>query len=110
MRTYTVVSGDTLSRIALRFYGNANLWSIIYYANRDIIRDPNLIFPGQVLKIPDPQTSTTTTPEPQTGSTTPAPPIPPPNIGGVVKPEENDLLKYWWVFAIIIYLVITNKN
>lgn len=51
-RTYTVVAGDSLSKIAKRQYGDANAWNRIYEANRDIIRDPDLIYPGQTLKIP----------------------------------------------------------
>jgi len=50
---YTVVSGDTLSHIAKRFYGNANRWPRIFEANRDQLDDPDRIRPGQVLKIPD---------------------------------------------------------
>ena len=49
---YTVVSGDTLSAIAQQWYGNANLWTRLYEANRNQITNPNLIFPGQVLRIP----------------------------------------------------------
>jgi len=52
-RTYVVVSGDSLSKIAKREYGDANKWPKIYDANRDIIKDPNLIHPGQKLKIPN---------------------------------------------------------
>lgn len=51
-QTYTVVSGDTLSKIAKQFYGNANRWHDIFDANRDQISNPDLIRPGQVLKIP----------------------------------------------------------
>ena len=51
-RTYTVVSGDSLSKIAKREYGDANQWRRIFEANRDTIRDPDLIHPGQILKIP----------------------------------------------------------
>lgn len=51
-QTYTVVSGDSLSKIAKRFYGNANRWREIFEANRDQISNPDLIRPGQVLKIP----------------------------------------------------------
>ena len=51
-RTYTVVSGDSLSKIAQREYGHANLWNRIYEANRDILKDPDKIYPGQILKIP----------------------------------------------------------
>jgi nucleoid-associated protein YgaU len=52
-RTYTVAAGDNLSKIAKRFYGNANKWKRIFEANRDTIKNPDLIHPGQVLKIPD---------------------------------------------------------
>jgi nucleoid-associated protein YgaU len=51
-RTYTVVAGDSLSRIAKREYGDAQKWQTIYQANRDKISDPDLIHPGQVLTIP----------------------------------------------------------
>jgi len=51
-RTYTVVKGDTLSRIAKQFYGDANKWRKIFEANGDTIKNPDLIHPGQVLKIP----------------------------------------------------------
>ena len=49
---YTVVSGDTLSGIAQRFYGDGALFPRIFEANRDQISNPNLVFPGQVLRIP----------------------------------------------------------
>ena len=49
---YTVASGDSLSAIAQQWYGDANLWPRIYEANRNQITNPNLIFPGQVLRIP----------------------------------------------------------
>jgi len=51
-RIYVVVSGDSLSKIAKREYGDANKWKQIFEANRDIIKDPNLIHPGQKLKLP----------------------------------------------------------
>ena len=52
-KKYVVVSGDYLSKIALRFYGNGNLWPKIYAANKAVIGpNPNLIFPGQSLVIP----------------------------------------------------------
>ena len=51
-RTYTVVAGDSLSKIARREYGDAKLWPRIFEANRDVITNPDLIHPGQVLKIP----------------------------------------------------------
>jgi nucleoid-associated protein YgaU len=49
---YTIVPGDTLSSIAQGQYGDANLWPRIFDANRDEISNPNLIFAGQVLRIP----------------------------------------------------------
>ena len=52
VRTYTVQSGDSLSKIAKREYGDANAWRVIFEANRDQISNPDLIHPGQVLKIP----------------------------------------------------------
>jgi nucleoid-associated protein YgaU len=49
---YTVVAGDSLSKIAKHFYGNANVWKQIFDANRDQLSDPDKIRIGQVLKIP----------------------------------------------------------
>lgn len=49
---YTVKQGDTLSAIAEREYGDAGKWKQIYAANRDQIDDPDLIHPGQELRIP----------------------------------------------------------
>lgn len=53
MKTYTVVKGDTLSAIAKKLYGHASEYMKIFDANKDVLKDPNKIFPGQVLKIPD---------------------------------------------------------
>ena len=50
--TYVVVAGDSLSRIAKRYYGDANKWPRIFEANRSIISNPDLIHPGQRLVIP----------------------------------------------------------
>lgn len=50
--TYTVKSGDSLSAIAKREYGDAGQWRRIFEANRDQIKDPDLIHPGQELIIP----------------------------------------------------------
>jgi len=52
-RIYTVVSGDSLSKIAQREYGKASLWPRIFEANKDQIKNPDLIHPGQKLRIPD---------------------------------------------------------
>ena len=49
---YTIVSGDTLSLIAKRYYGKATAYTRIFEANRDIISDPNKIYPGQTIRIP----------------------------------------------------------
>ncbi len=49
---HTVVPGDSLSGIAQRFYGDATLWPRLFEANRHQISNPNLIFPGQVLRVP----------------------------------------------------------
>lgn len=51
-RIYAVSSGDSLFKIAQRFYGNGNLWPRIYDANRGSIKSPSLIYPGQKLVIP----------------------------------------------------------
>ena len=52
-RSYTVVKGDSLSKIAKQFYGDAQKWRKIYEANRDEIKNPDLIYPGQTFTIPD---------------------------------------------------------
>lgn len=52
-RTYVVMSGDSLSKIAKKFYGNANAWKRIFEANKDRIKNPDLIQPGWTLKIPE---------------------------------------------------------
>lgn len=52
-RTYTVVEGDSLSKIAKRFYGKAGEWRRIYDANKDTIKNPDLIYPGQTFTIPE---------------------------------------------------------
>ena len=51
-RTYTVKSGDTLSEISKQFYGNANDYMKIFNANKDKLKDPDKIQPGQTLNIP----------------------------------------------------------
>jgi nucleoid-associated protein YgaU len=53
-RTYTVKSGDTLSKIAKETMGDANAYMDIFNANKNILSDPDKIKPGQVLKIPMP--------------------------------------------------------
>ena len=51
-RHYTVRPGDTLSSIAQRFYGNPADWRGLYQANRSVVRNPNVIDPGEVLNVP----------------------------------------------------------
>ncbi|HAI47498.1 LysM domain/BON superfamily protein [compost metagenome] len=50
--TYTVQKGDSLSKIAKQELGDANAWKKIFEANRDVLDDPDKIFPGQTLKLP----------------------------------------------------------
>ena len=49
---YTIQRGDSLSLIAKRYYGNAMKYPVIFEANREVIKDPDLIYPGQTLRIP----------------------------------------------------------
>jgi nucleoid-associated protein YgaU len=51
MKTYTVKAGDTLSKIAHDYLGDANEYIKIFNANKDQLSDPDKIQPGQVLKI-----------------------------------------------------------
>ena len=51
---YTVVSGDSLSKISKAKYGDANKYMAIFEANRPMLKDPDKIYPGQVLRIPPP--------------------------------------------------------
>lgn len=53
METYTVKPGDSLWKIAEARYGNGNKYHAIFDANRDILDNPDLIKPGQVLKLPE---------------------------------------------------------
>ena len=52
VRTYVVADGDTLSRIALRFYGSSSRWPDIYDANRSALPSPGALSVGQTLRIP----------------------------------------------------------
>lgn len=49
---YTVKSGDTLSKISKEYYGDANKYDRIFQANRPMLKDPDKIYPGQVLRVP----------------------------------------------------------
>ncbi|MCB0561163.1 MAG: peptidoglycan-binding protein LysM [Lewinellaceae bacterium] len=49
---YEVKKGDSLSKIAKHFYGNAMKYPVIFEANKPMLKDPDLIYPGQMLRIP----------------------------------------------------------
>ena len=49
---YVIVKGDSLSKIAKRYYGDAMKYPVIFEANREVIKDPDLIYPGQTVRIP----------------------------------------------------------
>ncbi len=51
-KLYTVVSGDSLSKIAKKYYGNAMKSPVIFEANKPMLSNPDKIYPGQVLRIP----------------------------------------------------------
>lgn len=50
---HTVVSGDSLSKIAKKYYGDAMKYPVIFEANKPMLKDPDKIYPGQVLRIPN---------------------------------------------------------
>jgi len=52
-RFHTVEKGDTLSKIAQKVYGNASQYPKIFEANKPMLTDPDKIYPGQVLRIPE---------------------------------------------------------
>jgi len=49
---YVIQKGDTLSAIAKQFYGDANAYPRVFEANREVIKDADLIYPGQTIRIP----------------------------------------------------------
>ncbi len=49
---YEIVSGDTLSAVAQKYYGKASAYTRIFEANREVIKDPDKIYPGQKIRIP----------------------------------------------------------
>lgn len=51
-KSYTVVKGDTLGKIAKEFYGNAAKYPLIFEANKPMLSHPDKIYPGQMLRIP----------------------------------------------------------
>jgi len=52
IKEYTVQKGDTLQKISKKFYGTTKKWNKIYQANKDTLKGPNKVYPGQVLDIP----------------------------------------------------------
>jgi hypothetical protein len=88
-RVYTVQAGDTLWSIAQRFYGNPLMWSRIYYANQSQLHDPNEIYQGQKLTIPQAAaTSATTGTTPATASAASVAPEPassPSSVTGYIQ-------------------------
>jgi nucleoid-associated protein YgaU len=53
LKYYTIVKGDSLSKIAKEVYGDYKKWTELFEANREVIKDPDLIYPGQTIRIPD---------------------------------------------------------
>lgn len=49
---YTIVKGDNFSKISKKFYGDSNKYNKISEANKEVIKDPDLIYPGQKIRIP----------------------------------------------------------
>ncbi len=54
LSSYIVQNGDTLGALAQRFLGNAGEWPVLYEMNRETVKNPNLIYPGQLLMLPIP--------------------------------------------------------
>jgi LysM repeat protein len=52
LQDYTVQKNDTLQKISQKFYGTTKKWMAIYNFNKDILKSPNSIYPGQVIKVP----------------------------------------------------------
>ena len=53
LKTYTIKSGDSLSKVAGEVYGDVHKWKALFEANREVIKDPDLIYPGQIIRIPE---------------------------------------------------------
>ena len=88
---YTVKKGDSLSKIAKRFYGDAMKYPQIFEANRPMLSDPDKIYPGQNLRIPKVEgtySSSLATYEVQPGDT----------LGKIAKSELGDASKYMAIY------------
>ncbi len=109
--THTVVKGDNLSKLAKQYLGSASRWKEIYEANRDIISDPNRIYVGQTLVIPDgkPDTPPDT---PDTPPDTPDTPVDKYNdvpLKSVSLPDSDpDYYKELWAAEVYNYKMIRN--
>jgi LysM repeat protein len=91
-RVYVVQPGDHLSKIAKEIYGDARRWPEIFEANKDKITDPNLIFPGQELRIPygpEDETPEEVVLPPTEAPTEPLPTEPPAELPPTEPPVEE---------------------
>ncbi len=52
-RFYTIEKGDSLSKIAKEIYGDYKKWEALFEANKEVIKNPDLIYPGQQIRIPE---------------------------------------------------------
>ena len=52
LKHYTIQKGDSLSKIAEKVYGDMHKWKALFEANREVIKDPDLIYPGQQIRVP----------------------------------------------------------
>lgn len=52
LQPYTVAKGDTLQKISQKFFGTSKKWMGIYEANKDVLKSPDKVFPGQEIQIP----------------------------------------------------------
>jgi nucleoid-associated protein YgaU len=52
MEKYTVLKNDTLQKISQKFYGTTKKWTRIFDANKEVLKAPNKIYPGQVINVP----------------------------------------------------------
>jgi len=53
MEKYKVQRGDTLQKISSKFYGTSKKWNKIYQVNKDVLKGPNKLYPGQIINIPE---------------------------------------------------------
>lgn len=87
-RTYTARAGDTLYGIALRYYGDGKYWRGLYQANQSKISNPDQLYAGQVLTIPQSQQAATA-PTPSTSAPSPAATAAAPQGGTSTQPSAG---------------------